>query len=190
MTLELNRVLLPGEEHPLSLIAREGQLTCITGGTASRRTRWLHAMMGFVAPDTGYISLDSEPLTPKNILHLRAFMAFVPRELATVGTIVAYEPPTVEEMLALRSNRKSPQSPPRSQQNLLSSLAERTGATGDKARLLAAAILRQRPVLLVDSPSGASAFFLYQQATQTDTTVIAATDDALVLARADNIVKL
>jgi ABC-type sugar transport system ATPase subunit len=209
MTLELNRVLLPGEEHPLSLIAHEGQLTCLTGGTVSQRTRWLHAMMGFVTPDAGYISLDSEPLTPQNILNLRASMAFVPRELATVGTIVTYEPPTVEEMLALRCNRQSsprypfrppfpplfrratePPPSPHLQHASLSALAERTGATGDKARLLAAAVMRQRPVLLVDSPSGESAIFLHQQATQQGTTVIAATDNAQILKLADNIVKL
>lgn len=185
MTLELNCVLLRGEELTLSMLAREGQLTCLTGGTASRRTRWLHAMMGFETPVTGYISLDGEPLSAEAIGGLRQFMAFVPSGLSAVGSIVVYEPPTAADMLSLRSNRHLGVSATDIEEE-----CRRTGTTGDKARLLAAAVLRRKPVLLVDSPSGASANYLHSLAAQGGATVIAATDDALVIGRADNIVEL
>lgn len=185
MTLELNEVLLRGAEHPLSLLAAEGVLTCITGGTSAHRTRWLHVLMGFERPADGYVSIDGEPLHDGgSIAHLRRHIAFVPASLDTVGEITPYEPPTTADVLALRGNRRL-------------SIAEadivgeerRTGATGQKARLLAVAVLRQTPVLLVDSPSAASAAYLHGLAAE-GRTVIAATDDEAVIAQADNVVEL
>ena len=52
------------------------------------------------------------------------------------------------------------------------------------------AVLRRKPVLLVDSPLAASATYLQQQARQEGRTVIVATDDAAVIGLADNVVKL
>lgn len=185
MTLELNEVLLRGEDLPLSLLADEGVLTCITSGTAALRTRWLHVLMGFERPADGYVSIDGEPLHDGgSIAHLRRHIAFAPACLDTVGEIVPYEPPTTADVLALRSNRRL-------------SIAEadiigeehRTGATGQKARLLAVAVLRQTPVLLVDSPSAASAAYLHDLAAK-GRTLIVATDDETIIAQADNVVEL
>ena len=75
MTIELNDALLSGEEQTLSMLADEGQLTCITGGTAERRTRWLHVLMGFESPVSGIVSIDGEPLVGGCIAHLRKHIA-------------------------------------------------------------------------------------------------------------------
>lgn len=185
MAIEFNEVVLPGEEFTLSLLAQAGRVTCLTGGTAERRTHWLHALMGFETPLTGYVSVDGEPLTGGCIAHLRRNMAFVPARLDTIGEIVAYEPPTVNDMLTLRSNRRLKVS--------AADVAEemgRTGATGQKAELLALAVVRRKPVLVVDSPSGASASYLHRLAAEQGVTVIAASDDAAILGCADNIVEL
>ena len=185
MTIEFNEVVLRGEEYTLSLLAREGCLTCITGGSAVRRTRCLLALMGFEAPTTGYVSVDGEPLTGGCIAHLRRNIAFVPASLETVGEIVTYEPPTVNDMLSLRSNSRLKVSAAALRQE-----TERTGAAGQKGELLAAAVLRRKPVLVVDSPSVSSAGYLQRLAKQEGMTVIAATGDAEVLGCADSIVEL
>ena len=77
--LELNDVLLKGEKSTLSLMAAEGQLTCIVGPV-----RWLHAMMGFEPVLAGYISIDGEPLTPQLAATMRRSMAFVPADRKSV----------------------------------------------------------------------------------------------------------
>ena len=57
-------MLVEGEPQTLSLMATAGEMTCLTGGSAERRTRWLLAMLGFQSVTHGYISIDGEPLTP------------------------------------------------------------------------------------------------------------------------------
>lgn len=185
MTIELNEVSLPGEGHPISLLADEGQLTCITGGTADRRTKWLHVLMGFEGPSAGCVSVDGEPLTGGCTAHLRKHIAFAPASLDTVGHLVTYEPPTPQDVLALHANKKLGIT-----ESDIEEESRRTGTTGQKALLLAVAVLRGKPVLLVDSPSAASATYLQQQARQEGRTVIVATDDTTVIALADNVVKL
>ena len=186
MTIELNDVVLPGEEQSLSMLADEGQLTCITGGTADRRTRWLHVLMGFgTPPAAGYVSVDGEPLAGGCIAHLRKHIAFSPASLQTVGELVPYDPPTIKDVLSLHANKSL---------NITEASIEeecrRTGATGQKGLLLALAKLRRKPVLLVDSPLAASATYLLQQAREEGRTVIVATDDATVIGLADNVVEL
>ena len=196
MTIELNEVLLPGEEHVLSLLADEGQLTCITGGTAERRTRWLHVLMGFEVPSAGCVSVDGEPLAGGCIAHLRKHIAFAPASLETVGQLVPYEPPTVQDVLSLHSNRGLGITEADVEEEY-----NRTGISNpgqqttnplqqQKALLLAVAVLRRKPVLLVDSPLAASASYLLQQARQEGRTVIVATDDTTVIGLADNVVEL
>ena len=185
MTIELNEVLLPGEEHSLSLLADEGQLTCITGGTADRRTRWLHVLMGFEVPSAGCVSVDGEPLAGGCITHLRKHIAFAPACLETVGQLVPYEPPTFQDVLALHANK-----------NLgineadIEEECQRIGANDQKALLLAVAVLRRKPVLLVDSPLATSGSYLLQQAHQEGRTVIVATGDTTLIGFADNVVEI
>lgn len=185
MTIELNEVVLRGEEFTLSLLAQEGCLTCITGGSAGRRTRWLYALMGFELPSAGYVSVDGEPLTGGCIAHLRRNIAFVPASLDTIGEIVPYEPPTLNDMLSLRSNRRLKIDAAAVEEEM-----GHTGITGQKAELLAFAVLRRKPVLVVDNPPGASAAYLHSLAEQEGLTVIVATDEAEILGCADSIVEL
>ncbi len=185
MTLELNEAQLPGEEQTLSLLADEGQLTCITGGTSARRTRWLHVMMGFETLSAGYVSVDGEPLTGGCIAHLRKNIAFVPDRLDVVGNLMPYAPPTIHDVLSLRSNYRLSITEADVKKESL-----RTGATGQKALLLALAVLRRQPVLLVDSPSPLSAAYLQKLASQERRTVIIATDDAAIAGLADSIAEL
>ncbi len=185
MTIELNDALLSGEEQTLSMLADEGQLTCITGGTAECRTRWLHVLMGFESPLSGFVSIDGEPLVGGCIAHLRKHIAFAPASLQTVGDLVPYEPPTLQDILSLHANK-----PLGITEDDIKKECRSIGDTGQKGLLLAVAVLRRKPVLLVDSPLAASAIYLQQQARQDGRTVIVATDDDSIISLADNVLEL
>ena len=174
--LELNDVLIKGESHTLSLMARERQITCLAGGS-----HWLYAMMGFEPVIAGFISIDGEPLTAKTASALRRQMAFAPRCLDDVGELERYEAPTADDVFALRANRDC-------NAEALEEEAEQTGATNSQqARLLATAVLRQRPILLVEDPDAAMIPYLRRQAMAGRTVIISSTDDA-VIHSADNVI--
>lgn len=107
--LELRDVtLLVTEERVLShlsVIATEGEVTCLTGAAAPVVLR---AMMGFVQPMEGCISIDGEPLTPQSADALRQLMAYVPPRLEPIGTLTVYEPPVTGNLLLLAQQRESP----------------------------------------------------------------------------------
>jgi len=182
--LELNEVVLKGERQTLSLMAYKGRLTCLTGGTAERRRRWLYAMMGFEPAQVGVVCVDGEPLTDATAAEIRALMGFVPHELKDEGEVRHYEAPSVQDVFRLRANRHLPIS-----NGILAEEMRRTGVTDDQARWLAVAVLLDRQILLVDSPVAGTADYLLRQA-RSGRTVIAATDDESLLRHADEVVTL
>ncbi len=182
--LEFNEVLLRGEERTLSLMAPDGQLTCLTGGTPLRRSRCLDAMMGFEPVRVGFVSIDGEPLTPKTAGMLRSLMGYVPQRLSTEGSIVSYEPPTVQDVFRLRANRHLPIS-----NGILAEEMRRTGLPGDEGRWLAVAVLLARPILIVDHPSPLAADYLRRQAREGHT-VVTATDEPQLIEVADNVFEI
>ncbi len=182
--LELNEVLLSGEERTLSLMAKARQLTCLVGATRQRRSRWLMAMLGLEPVQMGFISVDGEPLTPATVGLLRPLMGYVPDRLQTEGEVVSYEPPTVQDVFRLRANRHLPIS-----NGILAEEMRRTSADADEARRLAVAVLLGRPILLVDHPSAAVLPYLKDQA-RSGRTVIVATDAAPIINAADLVVEI
>ena len=183
--LELNEVLLAGEERTVTGMAREGQLTCLTGGTPERRRRWMEAMMGFEPLARGYISLDGEPLTAATTRELRSMMAFVPARLVPDGEVVVYDPPTVQDVFSLRANRHVAIS-----NGILSEEMKRTGIDGDYAQWLAVAVLLARSILLVESPPPGAIDYLEWQAASAGRTVIVATDNEAITARAGTVIEI
>lgn len=185
--LELNDVLIRGELTTLSLMAHEGELTCLTRCGASPAASpccWLHAIMGFEPVVAGYVSIDGEPLTPRSAFAMRRMMAFVPASLDTVGEVVSYEPPSVQDIFALKANRQLSIS-----NGLLAEEMRKTGLTGMKAQLLAVASLLNRHILLVDRPATASLPFLRQQA-DAGKIVVVASNDPSVISAADNVTEI
>ena len=111
-------------------------------------------------------------------------MAFVPSDLMDIGEVCVYEAPSVQDVFALKANRELSIS-----NGLLAEEIRRTGTTGQKARLLAVAVLLQRRILLIDRPDVASLSYLRQQA-QKGCTVIMASRNEEVIGAADLVVEM
>lgn len=184
MTLELNDVLLSGEPRTLSMMAAEGQVTCLAGGTAERRVRWLYAMMGFVPVRSGFINIDGEPLDAATVDYFRRMMAFAPQALLPEGRVQVYEPPTVQDVFALKSNRHLPIS-----NGILAEEVRRTGIAGPQAQLLAVAVLLSKPILLIENPVPESLPYIRQQASA-GKIVVVASDRHEVLGASDQVVEM
>ena len=65
----------------LSFMARDGQLTCITGPEGSGKTTLLRTLMGFLPVSSGYVSVDGELLTVKSSQAFRRMMAYLPQQI-------------------------------------------------------------------------------------------------------------
>ena len=92
-----------------------------------------------------------------------------------------YEAPTADDVFALRANRQL-------SDETLEEEAEQTGsANAQQARLLAIAVLRQRPILLVEEPDAAMLPYLRKQAMSGRIVIVSSTDNAVINA-ADNVV--
>jgi ABC-type thiamine transport system ATPase subunit len=170
--LELNNVRLKDLPQPLTMIARNGQLTVLNMPPHVSH-RWFSAILGFEQPLEGFISIDGEPLTVSTLHILRRQMAWVPDSLEAVGEVAPYLPPTVQDIFALKANRELPIS-----NGMLAEEIRKTGASGNKATLLAVGVLLKRPILLIEQPLAASADYLRYQAEQ-GTTVIVSSQDSV-----------
>ncbi|MBR1934105.1 MAG: hypothetical protein IJ841_10540 [Prevotella sp.] len=186
MLFELNEVLLQGEPRTLSMMAKEGQLTCLTGDDPARLTRWLLAMLGFVPVVHGFICIDGEPLTVATAPVFRGLMAYAPSRLKAGGEVKTYEPPSVQDVFNLKANRERPIS-----NGILSEEMRRVGASVGKeqAQLLAVAGLLGKPILLADNPPVEALAYL-QRLLQQGTIVIATSKDGRLLAEASQVVEV
>ncbi len=70
----------------LSMMALDGQMTCVTGAAGSGKTALLQVMLGFVLPDEGLVSIDGELLTPLSAPAFRRLMAYLPQRQAVTIT--------------------------------------------------------------------------------------------------------
>ena len=65
----------------LSFMARDGQLTCITGPEGSGKTTLLRTLMGFLPVSSGFVSVDGELLTVKSSQAFRKLMVYLPQQI-------------------------------------------------------------------------------------------------------------
>ena len=81
MTLEIKDGELKGAFTGLSFIVRGGELRVLSGRSQGGCTELLLAVMGVVALDGGYISVDGEVVGERSAAYMRRLMGYVPREL-------------------------------------------------------------------------------------------------------------
>jgi len=65
----------------LSLIARDGELTCVTGPEGSGKTVLLRTLMGFLPVEEGFVSVDGELLTQRSSRAFRTQMVYLPQQM-------------------------------------------------------------------------------------------------------------
>ena len=186
MIFELNEVLLEDEPRTVTMMASEGRMTCITGATPVRLTRWMHALMGFVPAKSGFISIDGEPLTPASAEVFRQLMAFAPARLEREGQVKTYDPPSVQDVFSLKANRDLPIS-----NGILGEEMRRVaaGSSDPRVQLLAVAALLDRPILLVDNPLPEAVLYLKSKAVEGHIVIVSSCMSEIV-GMADQIVEI
>jgi ABC-type transport system involved in cytochrome bd biosynthesis fused ATPase/permease subunit len=65
----------------LSLIASDGQITCITGAEGAGKTTFLRTLMGFLPVESGFVSVDGELMTVASAHAFRSLMIYLPQEI-------------------------------------------------------------------------------------------------------------
>ena len=65
----------------LSFIARDGEMTCVTGPEGSGKTTLLRTLMGFLPVSEGFVSVDGELLTVNSAPAFRRFMCYLPQNI-------------------------------------------------------------------------------------------------------------
>lgn len=81
----------------LSLIARDGEITCITGSEGAGKTTFLRTLMGFLPVEAGFVSVDGELLTIDSAHAFRTLMVYLPQEIqALAHQLKAPEAPVCE----------------------------------------------------------------------------------------------
>lgn len=68
----------------LSFIAKDGEITCVTGAEHSGKTTLLRTLMGFQPVGEGFVSVDGELLTVHSAQAFRRLMIYLPQEIQTL----------------------------------------------------------------------------------------------------------
>lgn len=160
--LELKDVSLTAGDNPLfdnlSFIVNPGQILCVSGPNGSGKSHLLHAIMGLVAVDKGYISIDGDILAHSHARVLRQHTAYLPQDIDKYYTSVKdllYMP---FELQCNRANRPTAENivAQWAQLDLDESLLQRSLAEitpGQQRRMLLSVIpFLKKKVVLLDEP--------------------------------------
>ena len=132
----------------LSLIAPDGEITCITGSEGSGKTAFLRTLMGFIPVSEGFVSVDGELLTVNSAPAFRRFMCYLPQNI----NLLRYQLSPLEAKLikpdeygvwneVLPSPEEIPETKPLSPEEIFN-LASKTIAEAS-----------DRPILIADEPA-------------------------------------
>ena len=77
-TIKVGEWILPMR---LSFIARDGEVTCVTGPEDSGKTTLIRTLMGFLPVNEGFVSVDGELLTIHSSHAFRQMMVYLPQQI-------------------------------------------------------------------------------------------------------------
>lgn len=164
-TLEITDVTVRFEGRAVlkdfSMSLGAGEKALLTGPSGGGKSTVLRCLLGFVAPETGSVRVEGEPLTAETVWHLRRRLAYVGQEPelgAGTANEILERPFHYRANAGLRDNLKR-----------VPELFERFGLArylldketgdlsgGEKQRVaLIAAILLDRPIFLLDEVTSA-----------------------------------
>ena len=144
-TIKVGEWILPMR---LSFIARDGEVTCVTGPEDSGKTILIRTLMGFLPVNEGFVSVDGELLTIHSSHAFRQMMAYLPQQIQLLAhqlRVPEPEEPEAEEFavwndLMSAANTESMPEPLNAEEILM--LAEQT--------LKEAA---DKPIVIADEPT-------------------------------------
>ena len=144
-TIKVGEWILPMR---LSFIARDGEVTCVTGPEDSGKTTLIRTLMGFLPVNEGFVSVDGELLTIHSSHAFRQMMAYLPQQIQLLAhqlRVPEPEEPEAEEFavwndLMAAANEESTPEPLNAEEIVM--LAEQT--------LKEAA---DKPIVIADEPT-------------------------------------
>ena len=144
-TIKVGEWILPMR---LSFIARDGEVTCVTGPEGSGKTTLIRTLMGFLPVNEGFVSVDGELLTIHSSHAFRQMMVYLPQQIQLLAhqlRVPEPEEPEAEEFavwnnLMYAANTESTPEPLNAEDILM--LAEQT--------LKEAA---DKPIVIADEPT-------------------------------------
>ena len=81
-TIKVGEWILPMR---LSFIARDGEVTCVTGLEGSGKTTLIRTLMGFLPVNEGFVSVDGELLTIHSSHAFRQMMVYLPQQIQVLA---------------------------------------------------------------------------------------------------------
>lgn len=176
----------------LSSIAKDGELTCVTGPQGSGKTTLLRTLLGFLPLTEGFVSVDGELLTVHSAHAFRTMMVYLPQEIQMLRhQLIVPEAPQSEADDYAVWNALLPSVKPEAQPEPLPSediflLAERlvTGATDRQI------IIADEPAAHLDAEQEKRMLELLRRQAAAGKTVLIASRRPLLVSQADQVIEM
>ena len=176
----------------LSFMAKDGQLTCITGPEGSGKTSLLRTLMGFLPVKSGFVSVDGELLTVRSSQAFRRMMVYLPQQMQMLRhQLEPPETPVSEADDYGLGNPLPPKTVVASQPVPLSpeeiyQLAEQTLKDGSDKQI----IIADEPAARLTPELAARMLQLLREQAETGKTVLIASRLPLLVDHADQIIEM
>ena len=183
------RILATG----LSFMARDGQITCVTGPEGSGKTTLLRTLMGFLPVSSGFVSVDGELLTIRSAHAFRSMMAYLPQQMQMLrhhlspdSCLHAYEADEYGVWNALMPSAIEEQSPASLSPEEIFQLAQKT-LEGAKDKPI---VIADEPAALLTSELSLQMLQLLRSQADAGKTVLIASRKQQLVAYADQVINL
>lgn len=177
----------------LSFMARDGQLTCITGSEGSGKTTLIRTLMGFLPVSSGFVSVDGELLTVRSAHAFRTMMAYLPQQMQMLrhhlspdSCLHSYEADEYGVWNALMPSAIEEQSPASLSPEEIFQLAQKT-LEGAKDKPI---VIADEPAALLTSELSLQMLQLLRSQADAGKTVLIASRKQQLVAYADQVINL